>query len=644
MAAELLKTYLPEEEEDFSEIDSEIDRTGYGKGDMTEFFKDYLHGQHVHCGREITEDVVQGYSEALRFIPGLTEKQHLYRMKIVETVQFLSFTEEDPSLYDEVQPLVTFDGAAKKTVTFLYSHGIRSLSEVTYDTREEYASYLSRQPIGYADHCLSKLDGIMVAFRAELEKNNPLRTFPIKGGKRKVFLLYEMPTKYSSTFRCAEKDRFLIDLTDGISDTVRLQLVRIMNSFLFDENATRWDLQTNFFTGIHSLSLLCRERQIEDIECLEEEDIAAFDGMLRVPGVKKFRQTYFFLRRVMKMLFLSDEDVNWNATIWFLDRFPFKDYRINESSKREGISFLRVKNLDDRRLLQSYIRYLIGITDKAVGSIFGKNLLIIRFLVFLRDTRHSSIREATAQDFDAYFKSIEELKDRGFNNALVTIDRFYSFLELSGEIPSIPFRKELYLRKEILVHHDRSVDPEVVSVILKNLGLLKENYRMMFLVLYTTGLRINEICQLKGNLLETHGGIHWIRVFQNKMRSEKVIPIPDVLFELLSSYMEKNGIGPDEYVFTSKDGTAARSKTFRRNMNEFLEKIGVEKDVYTFRPHDFRHLIATELHKNGASLQAERDFLGHESEDMTKQYIDFVPREIRDKNQEYFRKDGIFND
>ena len=41
---------------------------------------------------------------------------------------------------------------------------------------------------------------------------------------------------------------------------------------------------------------------------------------------------------------------------------------------------------------------------------------------------------------------------------------------------------------------------------------------------------------------------------------------------------------------------------------------------------------------NGTSLQAIRDFLGHKSEEMTKQYVDYLPDKIDKANEKYFSK------
>ena len=40
----------------------------------------------------------------------------------------------------------------------------------------------------------------------------------------------------------------------------------------------------------------------------------------------------------------------------------------------------------------------------------------------------------------------------------------------------------------------------------------------------------------------------------------------------------------------------------------------------------------------GVSIQTIRDYLGHNNENMTKQYIDYMPKRIEQANKEYFNQ------
>ena len=59
---------------------------------------------------------------------------------------------------------------------------------------------------------------------------------------------------------------------------------------------------------------------------------------------------------------------------------------------------------------------------------------------------------------------------------------------------------------------------------------------------------------------------------------------------------------------------------------------------YLFKSHDYRHAVATEYYESGVSIQAVRDYLGHDYEDMTRQYIDYMPRRLDAANEEFFNQ------
>ena len=109
----------------------------------------------------------------------------------------------------------------------------------------------------------------------------------------------------------------------------------------------------------------------------------------------------------------------------------------------------------------------------------------------------------------------------------------------------------------------------------------------------------------------------------------------------MRSYIQKMDRKPDEYVFQSQKGGAYNASTYCKQMVDKCNEIGIGCGEYTFRSHDYRHTIGTAMSEEGVSLQAIRDFLGHKSEEMTKQYVDYVPKQIDKANEKYFRENSI---
>ena len=125
------------------------------------------------------------------------------------------------------------------------------------------------------------------------------------------------------------------------------------------------------------------------------------------------------------------------------------------------------------------------------------------------------------------------------------------------------------------------------------------------------------------------------------MKREKTIPIPETLYRLMQDYIHKNHRLPHQYVFQGKDGQAYPAGTFCIQMKKICQEYGIRCGDYIFRSHDYRHSVATRLYDEGASLQAVRDFLGHLEEDMTKQYLDYIPQKINAANERYFETNSL---
>ena len=203
--------------------------------------------------------------------------------------------------------------------------------------------------------------------------------------------------------------------------------------------------------------------------------------------------------------------------------------------------------------------------------------------------------------------------------------------EYRKELPGYP---EYYNKKVIPVHHDRMVPSKIEEEVLRNLQYFPYHLRLMYLNLATVGLRIHEVCCLKADAYFLRGKDAWIRVRQYKMWNEKIVPIPMALYEIMRAYIKKNQLQPNAYIFSARNGGPYRTGTFRKQMKEICRKCGI---FYPFQTHDYRHTVATIFYQNGVSIQAVRDYLGHKTEDMTKQYLDIIPMQMEKKNEAYFK-------
>ena len=154
------------------------------------------------------------------------------------------------------------------------------------------------------------------------------------------------------------------------------------------------------------------------------------------------------------------------------------------------------------------------------------------------------------------------------------------------------------------------------------------------------GLRVSEVCTLKGDAYDIQNGDCWIKVYQVKMKNYKRVPIPITLYRLMQVYLKKHQRGKEAYIFQNRKGGAFSKSTFMDQMKKYCIQIGIQKGEYIFKSHDYRHTVATNFYEHGVSIQSIRDYLGHTFEEMTMQYIDYLPRKIAKQNDTYFEEEG----
>ena len=145
---------------------------------------------------------------------------------------------------------------------------------------------------------------------------------------------------------------------------------------------------------------------------------------------------------------------------------------------------------------------------------------------------------------------------------------------------------------------------------------------------------------LKGNAYDRQGNDCWIQVYQVKMKTYKRIPIPEGLYRVMEVYLKKHHIQPEDYIFTNTKGGPCLCQTFRYQMLKACEENEIKNGNYIFKSHDYRHTVATMFYDNHVSIQSIRDYLGHTYEEMTRQYIDYMPQRIAAANDDFFSIQG----
>lgn len=73
-------------------------------------------------------------------------------------------------------------------------------------------------------------------------------------------------------------------------------------------------------------------------------------------------------------------------------------------------------------------------------------------------------------------------------------------------------------------------------------------------------------------------------------------------------------------------------------MVKCCNNLGIRCGDHVFQTHDYRHSVATALYEHGVSIQVIREFLGHKHENMTRQYIDYLQKQLDSTSEQYYEE------
>ncbi len=164
--------------------------------------------------------------------------------------------------------------------------------------------------------------------------------------------------------------------------------------------------------------------------------------------------------------------------------------------------------------------------------------------------------------------------------------------------------------------------PEIIDLLEANDLSTSEGIRnrAMLEILYSSGLRVSELIEMK--LSECYFDIGFVRIF-GKGEKIRLVPIGRDAIHYTEMYLEHvrshQSIKPDSanHVFLNRRGGSLTRVMIFIIIKDLAAKIGLHK---TISPHTFRHSFATHLIEGGADLRAVQEMLGHESITTTEIY------------------------
>lgn len=284
-------------------------------------------------------------------------------------------------------------------------------------------------------------------------------------------------------------------------------------------------------------------------------------------------------------------------------------------------------------ILEKYKQYLVFEKSLSPNTLDAYVRDVQKLFDYLGDEEKSPL-DATLANLEAFSASLNDIgiHPRSQARILSGIRSFYFYLVLEDRIDANP--TELLESPKIGEKLPEVLSVEEIDKILDSIDIFgREGIRNRAIIetLYSCGLRVSELCNLK--LSDLYLKERFIRV-EGKGSKQRLVPISHSAIDEIELYLQERSHveikpGHEDYLFVS----SLRKKKLSRIMvfhivKELAEAAGIKKNI---SPHTFRHSFATHLLENGANLRVIQTMLGHESISTTEMYTHIDANRLREE-------------
>lgn len=273
-------------------------------------------------------------------------------------------------------------------------------------------------------------------------------------------------------------------------------------------------------------------------------------------------------------------------------------------------------------LLDEWLEHLIVERNLSENTVDAYRHDVVEFMAYFKFPSASGLEQITTSALTKYFKTLLDNKigARSRGRKLSAIRMFYRHLVAQKHVNADPTQNmenpgtAKYLPKVL--------NSKQVDVLLEQPNQnAKEGLRdaAMLELLYSTGMRVSELVNVKSANLNMTGGYI---MTMGKGSKERVIPLGERALEVVRRYREKGRplyvkkTNP-EALFLTRLGKPMTRQMFWRIIKKYAAAAGISTRI---SPHVLRHSFATHLLEHGADLRAVQMMLGHSSMTTTQIY------------------------
>jgi len=295
---------------------------------------------------------------------------------------------------------------------------------------------------------------------------------------------------------------------------------------------------------------------------------------------------------------------------------------------------------DINKLLKNYLDYLEIEKGRTKETRENYEHYLTKFFQFAKIKSESDITSDNVRDFRLYLARLHNPRDgENFKRTtqsyyIIALRNFLKYLAKNDykvlssekiELPKIPKRQI-----DIMEY----ADLERLMIAPKTTDLRGLRDKAILEVLFSTGLRVSELCSLSRYIDLDRGEIS-VRGKGGKIR---LVFLSDSAKKAIKNYLEKR-TDAEEALFVSF--TKAKNpkvigriipRAVQRLIDFYGRKAGIPQKIH---PHLIRHSFATDLLIGGADLRSVQELLGHSNVSTTQIYTHLTNKELKEIHKSF---------
>lgn len=193
---------------------------------------------------------------------------------------------------------------------------------------------------------------------------------------------------------------------------------------------------------------------------------------------------------------------------------------------------------------------------------------------------------------------------------------------LNVYLNALKFLFEGILGKRLLFRIKFSKIPKTLPSVLTKEEVLSlfsaisnERHKLIIKLIYSAGLRVSELTNLRVSDLELSKNIGWVR--KGKGNKDRPFIISQKLKEDIIRHIDSQNLEYGSLLFRGRNGRLS-PRTISVIIKKAAKKAKIRKNVH---PHTLRHSFTTHLIEDGYDVSTIQHLLGHNSSQTTMKYI-----------------------